>query len=108
MQPGTQLQVIRSVISADALPPLLEAHYDLETPVTCHLLHAGDNDTYLVQAGRGKYVLRIYWPGHYWIQGTSDYRFELDWLAFLHKRGLLVSYAIPRLDASRLCDPKWD
>jgi Ser/Thr protein kinase RdoA (MazF antagonist) len=102
MEPTDWLRATRSVIAGDALLPLLEAHYDLQAPITCRLRFVGDNDTYLVRAGETRYALRVYRFGRYWIQGEADYRFELDWLAFLRARGLPVSYAIPRRDGERL------
>lgn len=92
--------VTRSVIAADAMPPLLEAHYDLQAPISCQLILVGDNETYLVHAGGAEYVLRIYRFGRPWIRGVDDYRFEADYLAFLHAQGLPVSYAIPRRDGA--------
>jgi Ser/Thr protein kinase RdoA (MazF antagonist) len=62
----------------------------------------GDNDTYLVQAGETRYALRAYRYGRSWIRSESDYRFELEWLAFLHGRGLPVSYPIRRRDGTLL------
>src|SRR5439155_16456801 len=81
---------------------LLEVDYDLQPPITCRLRFVGDNDTYLVRAGDTQYALRIYRFGRYWIRGEADYRFELDWLSFLHARGLPVSYPIPRRDSELL------
>lgn len=101
MELTDRIQVTRSVIAADALLPVLKAHYDLQAPITCRLRLAGDNDTYLVRAGNTRYVLRVYFP-RYWIQSEADHRFELDWLAFLHVRGLPVSCAIPRRDGELL------
>jgi Ser/Thr protein kinase RdoA (MazF antagonist) len=97
-----QTRVTRSVIAAHELVPLLEAHYDLQAPIICRLRYVGDNDTYGVQAGNRRYALRVYRFGRYWIQGEADYRFELDWLDFLHARGLPVSYPISRRDGELL------
>src|SRR5713226_4894350 len=101
-QSAALIPVTRSVIAADALGPLLEAHYDLQAPITCRLRFVGDNDTYLVRAGSHRYALRVYRSSRYWIRSAADYRFELDWLAFLHARGLPVSPPIPRRDGDLL------
>jgi Ser/Thr protein kinase RdoA (MazF antagonist) len=102
MEPTGPIQVTRSVIAADAFLPLLEAHYDLPAPTACRLRFVGDNDSYLVRAGETRYALRVYRFGRPWIQGESDYCFELDWLAFLHERGLPVSEPIRRRDGGLL------
>jgi Ser/Thr protein kinase RdoA (MazF antagonist) len=65
----------------------------------------GDNETYLVQAGKMPYVLRVYYP-RFWIKDKEDYLFELEWLAFLRSRGVSVSvsvsYALARRDGALL------
>jgi Ser/Thr protein kinase RdoA (MazF antagonist) len=102
IEPTDRIRVTRSVIAADGFLPLLEAHYDLPSPIACRLRFVGDNDTYLVRAGETRYALRAYRFGRSWIKGESDYRFELNWLAFLHARGLPVSYPIRRRDGELL------
>lgn len=102
MEPMDRIRVTRSVIAADVFLPLLEAHYDLQAPLACRLRFVGDNDTYLVRAGETPYALRAYRFGRDWIRSESDYRFEMEWLAFLHERGLPVSYPIRRRDGELL------
>ncbi len=93
---------VRSVISAEALLPLLSKAYELPPPISCDLHVVGDNDTYLVQAGSERFALRIYYPNRFWLRGIGEYRFELDWLAFCHAQGLPVSCAIARRDGDLL------
>ena len=101
----SHLNTVRSVVAAEALLPLLSKTYELPQPIRCDLHAVGDNDTYLVQAGTKRFVLRVYYPNRFWLSGINEYRFELEWLAFCHARGLPVSYAVPRRDGELL--NKW-
>ena len=97
MESQNPIKIVRSVVAAEELARLVEDAYDLEGPVRCRLRSAGDNDTYVLQAGQDRYILRVYFD-RYWIKDPSHYRFELDWLVFLRERGLPVSYPIGRRD----------
>jgi Ser/Thr protein kinase RdoA (MazF antagonist) len=90
--------ILNTLVAAVSLIPYLEKHYDLPAPVECELIRRGFNDNYLVRAGTNQFVLRLYFNGKYYIQSEADFRFELDWLAFLHAEGIPVAYAIRRED----------
>ncbi len=55
-----QLPVSSSILSAKHLGPFLFEKYGLKNPVSCSLIKAGINHTYLVTAGGEKYIFRIY------------------------------------------------
>src|SRR5450432_2475079 len=91
-----------TLVAAEALIPYLKKHYGFPAPVECELIRRGFNDNYLVRAGTSQFVLRLYFNGKYYIQSDADFRFELDWLAFLHAEGIPVAYAIRRKDGDLL------
>ncbi len=101
-----QIRVARSFISADSLAELITTNYDLSGPVACKmfskLLRTQDNDHYRISTGDEAYVLRVYQNGDALGRQESDYLFELDWLTYLQKAGLPVSYPLPRKDGSLL------
>ena len=97
----------------ETLIPYLERQYGLEPPVECELIRRGFNDNYLVRSGEGKFVLRLYFNGKYYIGSEADFRFELDWLMFLRSEGIPVAYPIRRKDGDLLgalepaAGPRW-
>jgi Ser/Thr protein kinase RdoA (MazF antagonist) len=102
-----QIRVVRSFVAAESLAELIANEYGLEGPVRCQLfskmLRTQDNDHYLVTAGNGvRYVVRVYQLGTRLERKESDYLYEVDWLNFLHKAGLPISYPIPRADGGFL------
>lgn len=93
------IRVVRSFVDAAALAKLIAAEYDFGGPVTCKLfskmVRTQDNDHYLVTTSNGdKFVARVYQVGTRLQRRESDYLYELDWLNFLEKEGLSVSYPI--------------
>jgi Ser/Thr protein kinase RdoA (MazF antagonist) len=97
------IRVVRSFLDAAALAELIAAEYDFGGPVTCKLfskmVRTQDNDHYLVTTGKGdQFVARVYQLGTRLQRQESDYLYELDWLNFLEKEGLPVSYPIARKD----------
>jgi len=98
------VRVLMSLVAPDALAPLVEHAYDIGRggPVICRLLSSNDNDHYLVTAGEAIYALRVYPHAKHWLENESDYRFEMDWLDFLHERGLPVAHPIRRTDGDFL------
>lgn len=95
------IKTTRSVVAAEVLAQLTEEAYGLDGPVRCRLRSVGANDTYVIQAGTERYILRVY-VDRYWVKEPSHYRFELHWLVFLRARGLPVSHPISRRDGALL------
>lgn len=101
------IRIVRSFVDSAALAEVIAAEYDFDGPVTCKLfskmIRTQDNDHYLVTTGNGnKFVVRVYQVGTRMERQESDYLYELDWLNFLEKEGLPVSYPIARHDGSFL------
>jgi Ser/Thr protein kinase RdoA (MazF antagonist) len=97
------IRVVRSFVDTNALAELIAAEYNFGGPVSCKLfskmLRTQDNDHYMVTTSRGdKFVARIYQLGKRLERQESDYLYELDWLNFLEKEGMPVSYPITRKD----------
>lgn len=101
-----EIAVTRSIVASDALAELIEAEYDLNSPISCKLiskmLRTQDNDHYLVRCGEEKCIARVYQLGQHLGRSESDYLYELDWLNFLKGNGLPVSYPLPRRDGGYL------
>jgi Ser/Thr protein kinase RdoA (MazF antagonist) len=85
-----------TLLDASTLLPVLTAEYNLPAPVECVFLRRGFNDHYEVRAAQGRYILRVYFQGKYYIESDSDFRFELDLLDFLYSNGVPVSHAVRR------------
>ncbi|MCP4362951.1 MAG: phosphotransferase [Chloroflexi bacterium] len=101
------IKVVRSFVDAEALAKIIATEYDFGGQVTCRLfskmLRTQDNDHYLVTTGSGdKFVARVYQVGTRLERQEADYLYELDWLNFLEKEGLSVSYPIARQDGGFL------
>lgn len=102
-----QIRVIRSFVDADALADVIADEYPFSDKPDCQLfskmLRTQDNDHYLVKLADGsKYVARLYQNGKRLEREESDYLYELDWLDFLKREGLPVSYPIERKDGGFL------
>src|SRR6184192_419556 len=102
MTDAESVQVLRSLVAPQALLPLVAERYDVETPLHCRLLSSIDNDHYLVTTASSRFVARVYPHSKHWLENESDYRFELDWLAHLHEKGLPVAWPIRRRDGGFL------
>ncbi|MCG3114857.1 MAG: phosphotransferase [Candidatus Manganitrophus sp. SA1] len=103
------MRVTHSVIAAAEAAEIAGREYDLGDPLTGRLLSDTANSHYLLTAGEARYVLRIYRRGKSWVTKESDYRFELEWLAYLHEQGLPVAYPLPRRNGDLLgllCAPE--
>jgi Ser/Thr protein kinase RdoA (MazF antagonist) len=89
--------VTYATLSAAALAAWLEAAYGLGAVTACRLLHRGLNDSYLVEAARGRYVLRIYRAG--W-RTADDIAYEMAVLGHLGKQGVGVALPVLRRDGA--------
>lgn len=96
------MRVTHSVIAAAEAAEIAAREYDLGALPTGRLLSDTDNNHYLLTAGETNFVFRIYRREKYWLTKESDYRFELEWLAYLHEQGLPVAYPIPRRNGDLL------
>jgi Ser/Thr protein kinase RdoA (MazF antagonist) len=83
--------VTHSVLSTDALGRYIQTRYSIGEVRTCTLLHHNLNDTYLVDAASGRYILRasqakrpngLSWRTH------DDVLFELEVLRHLARKGI--------------------
>jgi Ser/Thr protein kinase RdoA (MazF antagonist) len=86
-----------TLLSGAALEERVLRHYDLGTggaAVTCRLLHPGDNDHYLVNAGSRSFVLRVYRA----YKPRAAVEAEAQLLAGLAERGIPVVRPIRRAD----------
>lgn len=95
------LRAVASVLETEALERELGASYDLARPVTCTLLSAGVNDTYLVTADGHPFVLRVYRAG---LRARPEVEYELDLLLHLGRRGVPVSTPVQRRDGGWLAE----
>lgn len=85
------LPVTYSVLSSQGLIENVLSAYDLGPVLDMQFYMQGINDTYLVTAGAGKYVLRVYAPG---LRTPSDINFEVDALNYLQEKGEAVAAPI--------------
>lgn len=85
------LPVTCSILSADALLERIADAYSIGTPVSCHLVHARSNDTYLITTEDDAFLARVY--GAHW-RSLPEISYEVDLLRHLGERGVSVSLPI--------------
>ena len=90
--------VQRSIVSADALAPIVAQAYGLEG-VGCQLIKSAMLDTYAIASRHGPGILRIY-PARR--RTAAAILAELELLADLHAAGVAVSVPIPQRSGERL------
>ena len=95
------LKIQSSIISTDSLLGLIKAEYDLETPLYAQFIKP-EGQVYEITAGLTKYILRVHYHHIHWLPQESDYLFQIEWLDFLHKLGLPISYPIRRTNGDLL------
>ena len=88
---------VYSLLSPAALASRVLGAYPLAEPVACRLLYVGVNDTYLVDAGDDRYVLRVYRAG--W-RTRAEIEYELDLIAHLDREGIAVATPVARRDGA--------
>lgn len=91
-RPPSTLPAAFSVLNLDALGVYLQEQYPLAAPVSCELLSAGLNDTYLVHTAQGRFVYRLYRPS--W-RSEAEVCWEMALLAHLQQQQAHVSTPIP-------------
>ncbi len=89
--------VTYSTLSTNALSAWLDANYSPGTVAACRFLHRGLNDTYLVEAERGRYVLRVYRAG--W-RTAEEIAYETAVLEHLARKGVPVASPLRRRDGA--------
>ena len=82
-----------STLSINALAARLETDYELGAVTACRLLHRGLNDSYLVEAPRGRHVLRVYRAG--W-RTADEIAYEIAVLEHLGRKGVAVALPVRR------------
>ena len=88
---------VHSILAPTALAAEILPRYDLENPVNCTFLARGVNDTYLVQAGIEKYILRVYTTGQ---RSITDILYEIDILLHLERNDVPVSTPVAQSDGN--------
>jgi Ser/Thr protein kinase RdoA (MazF antagonist) len=83
--------VTSSILSGTHLSQLLQQLYDLSTNTTCTIIRSGINDTYRVNDGQSKFVLRVYSLNWRTVDEIAE---ELRLLMALQSGGLSVSYPV--------------
>lgn len=90
------LPVGYATATGEAIAGLITARYQLDGPITCHLLTRGFNDTYLVRTGAGpRLVLRV--SGHR-DRRRDDIAAETEFLAYLDAVDIPVAAPLPTRD----------
>jgi Ser/Thr protein kinase RdoA (MazF antagonist) len=87
----THLPVASSVLAADSLQAEVARRYDLGGHPRCALLAHTRNDSYLVEAPVGAFVLRVYGAGS---RSEPEVRYEVDLLAHLGVHGAPVALPV--------------
>ena len=98
---ATPLSVTYSTLSTDALADWLAADYELGAVTACRFLHRGLNDSYLIEAARGRFVLRVYRAG--W-RSADEIAYEVAVLAHLGAKAVPVALPVLRKDGHAV---KW-
>jgi len=86
-----KLAVTYSLVSSAAIESEVVPLYDLPNGSRVFFIHQGINDTYLITAGKAKFILRIYRATWKTIDEVSS---ELDLILILKEHGLSVSYPL--------------
>jgi len=95
--PNSYFPATHSLLSASALLSYAQEHYEMGRALECHLLDRGWNDTYLIRASSGNYIVRVYRTG--W-RSLSDILYELDMLLHLHGKDVPVSSPLAMKEGS--------
>jgi Ser/Thr protein kinase RdoA (MazF antagonist) len=82
------------LMEEDELLVALEATYNLSRPIKCKFLRGSFNDHFSVDANGSRFVLRLYKNNKSHIRNIADIRFELDFLEYLHTKGIPVAFPI--------------
>jgi Ser/Thr protein kinase RdoA (MazF antagonist) len=89
-----QFPVMHSVIAPEALVTHVTRFFPVDAPATCELLKQGLNDTYLLRAGKTRFIVRAYSAR----RESSEVAYELALLLHLVSRGVRVSVPLAARD----------
>lgn len=87
--------ITSSKLSTDTLIQDVLSLYRINAPISCDLLNAGINDSYLVTAGTDKYILRVYTRGEHTL---AEIEAELLILTVLSRCDITTAEPIARQD----------
>ncbi|RED63307.1 phosphotransferase enzyme family protein [Cohnella lupini] len=96
-----KLPVNHSVISSEALGPVLIDLYEIGNIIECRFLMNGLNDTYLLKTSSGKYILRIYKAN--W-RNKAEVLFEVELLNHLIMKEIPVASPLIKRDGGYLTE----
>lgn len=85
-----------------AIVSSLADSYEFAEPIELEFLARGANDNYLMRQRDSQCVLRLYRENEYYPRTADTYRFELDLLRFLERRGVPVVSPVQRNDGDLL------
>lgn len=80
-----------AILSSIHLTQFVRDTYNFSNAITCRLLKAGINHTYLIEDGAAKYIFRIYSLNWRTVEEISE---EIRLLNYLHSNNVPVSFAI--------------
>jgi Ser/Thr protein kinase RdoA (MazF antagonist) len=89
--------VVHSVLAPGALRAEVERRYELGEPVRCELLAHTTNDSYLVEAPAGAFVLRVYGAG---ARSAAEVGYEVELLRWLVGRAAPVAGPVAARDGA--------
>ncbi|MCL6603435.1 MAG: phosphotransferase [Paenibacillus sp.] len=96
-----KLPIYHSVISSEAILPVINDLYEIGNVLECRFLSNGLNDTYILKTSTGKYILRIY-KAHW--RSKPDIIFEVELLNHLYSKGIPVSAPVIRRNGDYLIE----
>lgn len=85
--------VTSSVLAPEALAQVIQEKYPLAPPVSCELLKAGTNDTYLVTSGAERAVLKAHTHG---MRSYKEIAGEVEFLRMLDEQKAPVTPPLPQ------------
>jgi Ser/Thr protein kinase RdoA (MazF antagonist) len=93
----TMLDAKNITLSPEALRAEVVSHYDLPSPVECSLLVSGAHDTFLIETGGDRYVLKVYRVS---LRTQPEVLDEIDALLHLGGKGVSVALPVARRDGA--------
>ncbi|MGF7036442.1 Ser/Thr protein kinase RdoA (MazF antagonist) [Paenibacillus mucilaginosus] len=88
------MKINSGMMEEEQLLVTLKETYNLSRPIKCKFLRGSFNDHFSVDANGSRFVLRVYKNKKSHIRNIADMRFELDFLEYLHTKGIPVAFPI--------------